>query len=291
MGNVPSRKTNKVSALQTVVNDISTNIVSSVLVEASQNIFVNQVQNVNMSNIKINGCSIVIKQTANIEAAQTVSLKAFFSNPKQLVKKLTQGPNSMLGQAFASNNQLMKDFLDKAQQYTNSSTKAELKSNITTIMKTNISQSTIARANQNIFVNQEQNVNITGMECKDGKIEITQELVLKAAQNVIASVVNDSLFKDPNMRSALRDFNGDYSAGYLNDQLDEGMSIPDACIDKKDPIVVRATCPPCEDCPPCSVTDVSSLSETLNNMIFNAYILYGVIGGFFFLLLLVALIK
>jgi len=291
MGNVSSRRTNRVAVLQNVVSDISTNIVSSVIAEASQTIAVNQEQNVNLSNIRINGCGIKIVQRATIEANQTLSLKSFFSNPRKVVDALTKGSKSMLEQAMTSQSQVMKDFLASVKKNTNSNTDAQLKSNITNIMKTNINQSTIARANQNIFVNQTQNVNISGLTCTNGMIEITQELVLNAAQNVIVSVVQDSLFKDPKMRSALREFNGDYDQGYLDQDLDEGMNISDACIDKKDPVVIQGKCPPCVDCAPCEVSSVDEIVGTLDNMVFNAYLLYGAIGVAFFILALIALIK
>jgi hypothetical protein len=51
--------------------------------------------------------------------------------------------------------------------------------------------------------------------------------------------------EDPEMRLAVREFNGDYNPKLLN-ELDAGAKIPDACFNSAKTVRVPAPCPPCD---------------------------------------------
>ena len=145
------------------------------------------------------------------------------------------------------------------------------------------------RATQKIAVNQTQNVLLDGSICQGGKITIGQEAVVDAFQNVLFTVMNDSVMSSPAMRRAARQFNGEYNPNELDNEIDKGTKLPDACF-PQDQDNVDLKCAPCEDCgacpdpPPCRVS-----CPSCQDYILNANIFYGFFGLMFFLFLFILL--
>ncbi len=234
MGNTISRRpTNKLNMLVEETKDFSFNLTQNISQAAEQTIVSAQSQQVELQLGKLEGCTINISQSANIMAKQEAMFKAVFTNPRELIRKICVGPDSILEQAFASQSKVMKQFLDSAKKQLGVSSGANsdqnLKLKMTNILKINIDQNSIQRCSQNIFTSQDQKVKILGNICKDSKIRIAQDLIISAAQDCFFEVTQNALMEDPAMRRAVREFNGDYSQGYMDDQLDAGAKIPDAC--------------------------------------------------------------
>jgi hypothetical protein len=130
-----------------------------------------------------------------------------------------------------------------------------------------------------------------GFSCKNSKIKITQEAVVDAFQNVLFTVMNDSVMSSPNMRRAVRQFNGEYNPNELDNEIDKGVKLPDSCF-PTDKDNTELTCPPCEDCgacpdpPPCRVS-----CPSCQDYILNANTFYGFFGIMLILFLFVILFK
>jgi hypothetical protein len=293
MGNVPSTApTNKLKILTSEFNDFSANISSRITMEASQQIAVNQVQNIVINNAQFDGCKFDASQKSDVTAKQVAVFKAVLSNPKQVVKRLTEGPNSMFGQAVNSTSSVMKDFLANARQAMGSPDNASLQKQVSNIVRINVNQETIMRATQRIAVNQEQNIMMDTFTCINSQIKITQEAVVDAFQNVLMNVMNDSVMSDPRMRRAVRQFNGEYNPSNLDSEIDKGVKIPDACFTDKNSSENEITCPPCEDCGACpEPSPCSTTCKDCNDYILNANIFYGFFGVIFILFLLTILFK
>ncbi len=118
MGNNISTRspTKKLEILSDEVKDFSATITNNVIAEASQNIVVNQTQNIVIQNSSFDNCSVEARQEATIIAKQIASFKVLLASPKQVLKKLADGPNSILGQAFSSNSEIMRDFINTAKE-------------------------------------------------------------------------------------------------------------------------------------------------------------------------------
>lgn len=230
MGNTISRRpTNKLNMLVEETKDFSFNLTQNISQAAEQTIVSAQSQQVELQLGKLEGCTINISQSANIMAKQEAMFKAVFTNPRELIRKICVGPDSILEQAFASQSKVMRQFLDSAKTQLGANSDQNLKLKMTNILKINIDQNSIQRCSQNIFTSQDQKVKILGNICKDSKIRIAQDLIISAAQDCFFEVTQNALMEDPAMRRAVREFNGDYSQGYADDQLDAGAKIPDAC--------------------------------------------------------------
>jgi hypothetical protein len=229
MGNISSRPTNRLGVLIEETKDFSFNLSSNISQVAEQNIVASQSQNVEISVSELENCPITITQNMTILASQIAVFKAVFTNPTELVKMLTKGRNSMLEQSINSNSPVMQDFVSTMKDKFKTPTNSAFRAKITSIFKANIDQNSIQRCTQNIFTNQEQRVKILGEKCKDSKITIAQDMVIDAAQNCVFEVTMNALMEDPTMRMAVRQFNGDYDKGFLNEQLDAGARIPDVC--------------------------------------------------------------
>jgi hypothetical protein len=259
--------------------------------EATQQIAVNQTQNIVINNAQFEGCDFEAGQKAEVTAKQVAVFKAVLSNPKQVVKQIAEGPNSMFGQAMKSTSPVMKDFLANARQSMGAGDNVELQKKLTNIVRINVNQESIMRATQKIAVNQTQNIMMDGFSCKNSKIKITQEAVVDAFQNVLFTVMNDSVMSSPNMRRAVRQFNGEYNPNELDNEIDKGVKLPDSCF-PTDKDNNELTCPPCEDCgacpepPPCRVS-----CPSCQDYILNANIFYGFFGIMFILFLFVILLK
>lgn len=292
MGNVPSSTpTKKMKILNEEFNDFSANISARISMEATQAIAVNQTQNIVINNSQFDGCDFEVGQKADVTAKQVAVFKAVLSNPRQVVKQIAEGPNSMFGQAMQSTSPVMKDFLNNARQSMGAGDNVELQKKLTNIVRINVNQESIMRATQKIAVNQTQNIMMDGFSCKNSKIKITQEAVVNAFQNVLFTVMNDSVMSSPAMRRAVRQFNGEYNPNELDNEIDKGTKLPDACF-PQDQNKNDLTCPPCEDCgscpepPPCRVS-----CPSCQDYILNANIFYGFFGIMFFLFLFVILTK
>jgi hypothetical protein len=229
MGNSTSRPTNKLNMLVEETKDFSFNLTQNISQAAEQTIVSAQSQQVTLQIEKLEGCKIDITQSANIMAKQEAMFKAVFTNPRELIRKICVGPDSILEQAFSSQSKVMRQFLDSAKKQMGANSDQNLKLKMTNILKINIDQNSIQRCSQNIFTSQDQKVSILGKLCKDSKIRIAQDLIISAAQDCFFEVTQNALMEDPSMRRAVREFNGDYSQGYMDDQLDAGAKIPDAC--------------------------------------------------------------
>ncbi len=291
MGNVPSSTpTKKLKVLNEEFNDFSANISAKISMEATQAIAVNQTQNIVINNSTFKGCDVSVSQKAQVTAKQVAVFKAVLSNPKQVVKQIAEGPNSMFGQAMKSNSPVMQDFLANARQTMGAGDNVELQKKLTNIVRINVNQESIMRATQKIAVNQTQNVFLDGSICEGGKITIDQNAVVDAFQNVMFTVMNDSVMSDPNMRRAVRQFNGEYNSSELENELDKGVKLPDACFPKDEENVIP-TCAPCEDCkacpvpPPCRISCPSCQDYILNANVFYGF--FGIVFIMFFILMLI----
>jgi hypothetical protein len=292
MGNVPSSTpTKKMKILNEEFNDFSANVSARISMEATQAIAVNQTQNIVISNSTFQGCEVGVSQKAQVTAKQVAVFKAVLSNPRQVVKQIAEGPNSMFGQAMNSTSPVMKDFLANARQSMGAGDNVELQKKLTNVVRINVNQESIMRATQKIAVNQTQNVLLDGSVCSGGKITIGQEAVVDAFQNVLFTVMNDSVMSSPAMRRAARQFNGEYNPNELDNEIDKGTKLPDSCF-PQDQDNVDLKCAPCEDCgscpepPPCRVS-----CPSCQDYILNANIFYGFFGLMFFLFLFVLLTK
>lgn len=246
MGNVSSRPpSNKLKLLVEETNDLSFSVTSNIIQEAQQNIVSSQTQIVNIDLSELQNCVIDISQTATIMAQQIATFKAVFTNPKELLKQLVSGPNSLLQKALSSNSSVMNGFMNTVKDKFGLDSEGQLKAKITNILKVNIDQNSIQKCSQNIFTSQEQRVSILGKMCKDSNIKISQSTVIDAAQNCIFEVTQNALMEDPTIRMAVRDFNGDYNPELLDD-LDAGAKIPDACFNATKTIQIPVPCPPCD---------------------------------------------
>jgi len=292
MGNTFSTKpTNKVKVLTEEVNDFSANITSNVVMEASQNVIVNQEQNIVIRDSSFTNCDMSVSQQANVMATQIATFKALFSSPKQVLNKLVNGPNSILGKMMASNSPVAKEFLNTTKSVIGKNTDADLRQYISNTIKLNINQNAIMRATQNTILNQSQNVLLQGIKCVDGKLNIKQDAVVNAAQNVMFTLIADSIGSDPNMRRALRTFNGDYDKGVLDSDIEEGVKIPDACMSDKIPPTTTPTCPPCETCPECPDLKCDLKTPTCDDYILSAKIFYGIAITLFIMIILAIILK
>ena len=293
MGNTTTRPVSKkVQMLSEELNDFSANVTSNIIAEATQNIAVNQEQNLVIKNSEFKNCDVSLMQEADVTAKQVAVFKVFLSNPRQVLKKLTEGPNSMFGQVFNSKSPVMNGFLDTAKSSFGVSTNAELRQKMTNIVKINISQNAIMKATQNVMVNQTQNVFMEGIKCEGSKISITQKAVVDVAQNVLVQIVMNALGSNPQFRQAMRQYNGDYNKNLLDEQIDKGVKIPEACMDDLKPTTRTTTCPDCEDCPICPQPPACNLScPKYNDMILNATILYGILGVSLLLLIIIIFLK
>ena len=290
MGNVPSSTpTKKMKILNEEFNDFSANVSARISMEATQAIAVNQTQNIVIKDSTFAGCEVGVTQKAQVTAKQVAVFKAVLSNPRQVVKQIAEGPNSMFGQAMNSTSPVMKDFLANARQSMGAGDNVELQKKLTNVVRINVNQESIMRATQKIAVNQTQNVLLDGSICQGGKITIGQEAVVDAFQNVLFTVMNDSVMSSPAMRRAARQFNGEYNPNELDNEIDKGTKLPDACF-PQDQNNVDLKCAPCEDCgscpdpPPCRVS-----CPSCQDYILNANIFYGFFGLMFFLFLFVLL--
>ena len=160
------------------------------------------------------------------------------------------------------------------------------------IVKINISQNAIMKATQNVMVNQTQNVFMEGIKCEGSKINITQKAVVDVAQNVLVQIVMNAMGSNPQFRQAMRQYNGDYNKNLLDEQIDKGVKIPEACMDDLKPTTRTTTCPDCEDCPICPQPAACNLScPKCNDIILNATVLYGVVGLSFLILIIIIFLK
>ncbi len=293
MGNVSTRPVSKkIQMLNEEVNDVSANITSNIIAEATQNIAVNQEQNIVIKNATFTNCDVSLQQEADVTAKQIAVFKVFLSNPRQVLKKLTQGPNSMFGQVFDSKSPVMNQFLDTARSNFGVSTNAELRQKMTNIMKLNISQNAIAKATQNIMVNQTQNVFMDGIKCEGSRINITQKAVVDATQNVMVQIVMNAMSSNPQFRQTVRQMNGDYNKDLMNEEIDAGTDMPEACMDDLKPSQRQAVCDECEACPICPTPEPCNLScPKCSDYVLNATIMYGIFGVFLFLLLIGIILK
>ena len=141
----------------------------------------------------------------------------------------------MFGQAFSSSSQVMSGFLDTARKAFGAADNATLRQEMTNIMKINVNQSSVMKATQSVMLNQTQNVFMDKIVCKDSKINITQKAVVDATQNVLMQVVMNALMNNPKFKQAVRQYNGDYDQGLLDEQIDAGTRLPDACLEDLKP--------------------------------------------------------
>lgn len=294
MGNVSSNPTKKLDMLVKETNDFSANVTNNIVAEARQNVIVSQVQNIVFKDAEFKRCKFKSTQTANIVAEQTATFKAVLSNPKKMLKNLTEGPKSIFGQAFASNSSVMKDFLATARASFGANDNTKLRQELTNVIKININQNMIAKATQNIQVSQTQNVLLSNFKCEDSTVEINQNAAIEAMQNVMVQVVMDALSSNPNFRQAIRQFNGDYDPKILQEQVDAGVKLPQACIADLVPIPRQQECPAPEPCPPCqNLTKPFECKAvpSYDDYILSAKLFYSAMGISVLLIILAIILK
>jgi hypothetical protein len=204
-----------------------------------------------------------------------------------VLKKLTSGPNSILGQAMSSNSPVMKQFLQDAGKSLGANTNADLQQKITNILKVNINQQSIMRATQDTFINQSQNALFKGVKCENSSISLLQQANVTVVQNAFFTLIGDAFGSDPKMRQAIRRFNGDYDQNVLDSEVEKGVTIPDVCMNDKKPQTKELPCPPCEDCPECPKLKCSKKCPECSDYVLRANLLYAVLGGSLFLMLLI----
>lgn len=259
MGNSTSRPTNKLNMLVEETKDLSFSLSQNISQIAEQTVVSTQKQDVVINLEQLQGCKIDITQNMNIVANQTALFKAVFTNPRELINRLTKGPNSMLEKATSSTSPIMKDFINIAKTKLQAGTDADLKAKITMIFKVNIDQNSIQKCSQNIFTNQEQRVTILGKLCKDSNIKIAQDMAVVAAQDCFFEIVQNALMEDPTMRVAVRDFNGDYDKGLTDEQLDAGVNLTPACFNNGK--TVYRSLPSSKDAPVAKLSNLPKITR------------------------------
>jgi hypothetical protein len=185
----------------------------------------------------------------------------------------------------------MKEFLSTAKSAFNiraDEKDIKLKNKITNILKTNLSTKSVQSCSQNIFVIQNQNVIIRGKLCQNSEITIAQQLLLNAAQSCVFEIFQNALTKDPTFRRALRQFNGDYDRGLLDENLDAGAVIPPACYLDQEPDIRVRDCPPCEQC---IIPTTSYVPSDFQTIVFRAWFVYGSLIIFLLIMIILAVIK
>jgi hypothetical protein len=291
MGNVSSRKTNKLQLLNQEINDFSFTVANDIMQQAVQDITVVQTQDVTINIREMQNCGIVITQSADIFAKQHAEFTAVLTNPRELLKYYVTSPNSIYNQALRSSSEITKQFFEAAEKAFNipsDKKDVRLRNKITNILKTNLTSKAVQSCLQNIFVVQNQNVELMGELCKDTNIIISQRLLLEAGQSCILEIFENSLLKDPTFRRALREFNGDYDRGLLDENLDAGAKIPPACFLDQEPDIRVRDCPPCEQCIIPTTTYIPSDFQTV---VFRAWFVYGSLIVFLLIMIILAVIK
>jgi hypothetical protein len=299
MGNITPRPTNRLNMFVTEVNDISFNLSSNVAQVATQNVVIEQVQNVIIGFNLLDNCNINITQSTQADISQTVAFRNMFTNPRDFINKMTKGPNSLVEQILKSQSQVMKDFLDAAKDAFNVPSGSDdeviktLRGKFITSIKSNINRQSLQMSTQNIFVSQQQSAQIIGNICKNSNINILQELLIKTSQNAIFEVLENSLTNDIKIRQCLRKLNGDYDVGLLDSNMDAGAKIPDACYNLNPIRDVMVPCPPCEGCvveaPQLKVVTVEKILD--KNLVFQAWFLYSSLVFFLGILLFLFYVK
>ena len=291
MGNVSSRTTNKLELLSEELNDFSFSVTNDISQTATQNITVAQRQNINLEINNLLNCTINISQEADITATQYVEFTTVLTNPRELLKYYVLSPNSIYNQALKSNSEIVKEFMSTAKQAFNfeaDEKDIKLKNKITNILRTNITTKSIQSCSQNIFVIQNQNVSIRGEICRNSNINISQKLILNAAQSCVFEMFQNALIKDPTFRRALRQFNGDYERGLLDENLDAGAVIPPACYLDQEPEIRVRDCPPCENC---IIPNTAYNPSDLETVVLIAWFVYGSLIIILLIMITLAIIK
>lgn len=291
MGNISSRTTNKLELLSEELNDFSFSVTNDIAQTATQNITVVQRQNINLEINQLLNCTINISQEADITATQYVEFTSVLTNPRELLRYYVLSPNSIYNQALKSNSEIVKEFMSTAKAAYNieaDEKDIKLKNKITNILRTNLSTKSVQSCSQNIFVVQNQNVSIKGKICKNSNIGISQKLILNAAQSCVFEIFQNALTKDPTFRRALREFNGDYDRGLLDENLDAGAEIPPACFLDQDPDIRVRDCPPCEQC---IIPNTSYIPSDFQTIVFRAWFIYGSLIIFLLIMIILAVIK
>jgi hypothetical protein len=288
MGNISTRPTKKIEAITNILSDYSLNVSTNIAQQISQNTIVNQVINFDMRNANLNNCTVSVSQSATIVANQVAVFQAMFSNPRELVKQIIGNQNSILNQALNSNDKIMQSFLPILQKQTKSNSLTSLKTNLTSIVRANINQTSIQAATQNTFLNQSMNVNLSNIFCTNSTINITQSSVVNVTQNAFFSLTAGSLLSDPSIKSAFREFNGDYELGLLDEQIDPGMTLPPICYGNKPPVLPPDN-PTCPLPPPCNCGSITC--PNCENIILKVQTLYLVLGFAFIFLFILTYLK
>lgn len=291
MGNVSSRTTNKLELLSEELNDFSFSVTNDISQTATQNITVAQRQNINLEINNLLNCTINISQEADITATQYVEFTTVLTNPRELLKYYVLSPNSIYNQALKSNSEIVKEFMSTAKQAFNfeaDEKDIKLKNKITNILRTNITTKSIQSCSQNIFVIQNQNVSIRGEICRNSNINISQKLILNAAQSCVFEIFLNALTKDPTFRRALRQFNGDYDRGLLDENLDAGADIPPACFLDQEPEIRVRDCPPCEKC---IIPNTAYNPSDFEKVVLRAWFVYGSLIIILLIMITLAIIK
>lgn len=288
MGNITTRPTKKLEAITNILSDYSLNVSTNITQQVAQNTIVNNVINFDMRNANLNNCTVSVSQSATIVANQVAVFQSMFSNPRELVKQIISNQDSILNQAINSNNSIMQSFLPILRKQTKSNSLTSLKTNLTSIVRSNINQTSIQAATQNTFLNQSMNVNLSNIFCTNSTITISQSSVVNVTQNAFFSLTASTLLSDPSIKSALREFNGDYEAGLLDEQIDPGMTLPPVCYGNKPPVLSPEN-PTCPIPPPCNCGSITC--PNCEDVLLKVKTLYITIGIAFILLFILTLIK
>jgi hypothetical protein len=288
MGNITTRPTKKLEAITNILSDYSLNVSTNITQQVAQNTIVNNVINFDMRNANLNNCTISVSQSATIVANQVAVFQSMFSNPRELVKQIISNQDSILNQAMNSNNSIMQSFLPILRKQTKSNSLVSLKTNLTSIVRSNINQTSIQAATQNTFLNQSMNVNLSNIFCTNSTITISQSSVVNVTQNAFFSLTASTLLSDPSIKSALREFNGDYEAGLLDEQIDPGMTLPPVCYGNKPPVLSPKN-PICPPPPPCNCGSITC--PNCEDVLLKIRTLYISIGVAFILLFILTLVK
>lgn len=295
MGNLLSSSnipTNKLSGLLDVTNDFSANVSQNISANVVQEIIVSQNQLIQIKDSTFKNCRFEASQDVNIMAKQVATFKAVLSKPKDVIRNIAQGPNSIFGQAFSSTNVLIKQFLDTAKSTFGSSDLNDLRGQFTNIVKINVNQSVINKAIQRVTVVQTQNVLLDNFTCENSTVTIKQTAAIDAMQQVLSTIVIDALGSNPQFRQALRKFNGEYDQFYLESELDQGIHIPDACASDLLKVPRDTFCPPCEDCPPCVFKmDRCPPPPTCEDFVLSAKFFYGFLSITSVIIIILLIVK
>jgi hypothetical protein len=212
MGNTVPNPTAKLSYLYESFNDIVIQNMYSSMAIAECEVTAFQNQKIIISDVSLNNCSLNINQYANV----LCNLMAFFSQTfnnssdetgqilafiSKTVESFTSSPDPVIAQ--------FKDIADKTMK--NRSIDMDINTYLKNSIYKNINVQDFKSCRSNVFVVQDQDIQINQSKCVNGKIEIDQTAVVQDYAKCIMGGLMNAISAEPSFRDILRNFNNDIS--------------------------------------------------------------------------------